>query len=72
MLEFRSPIPVVVEDGQEGYAIYITNGGTFENDIWCVVLCKGGFVRHYLSNQIRIYHNATFDILKEIKLKENE
>lgn len=72
MLEFKNPIPVVVEDGQEGYAIYVSNSGTFENDVWCVVLCKGGIVRHYLSNQIRIYHNATFEILKETKLKENE
>ena len=42
MLEFQKPIPVVVEGNKEGYAIYVTNGGTFENDIWCVVLCDGG------------------------------
>ena len=64
MLEFKNPIPVVVEDNKEGYAIYVTNGGTFENDIWCVVLCDGGIVRHYRSDQIRIHINATFDILK--------
>ena len=64
MLEFKKPIPVVVEDSKEGYAIYVTNGGTFENDIWCVVLCDGGIVRHYRSDQIKIYYNATFDILK--------
>ena len=65
MLEFRNPIPVVLEDGAEGYAIYVTNGGTFENDIWCVVLSKGGIVRHYRSDQIRIFHNSTFNIKKE-------
>lgn len=66
MLEFSHPIPVVVSvDGnKEGYAIYVTNGGTFENDVWCVVLCEGGCVRHYTSDQIKIYHNATFDIKK--------
>jgi hypothetical protein len=64
MLEFRNPIPVIVEDNKEGYAIYVTNGGTFENDIWCVVLCKGGYVRHYQSDQIKIYYNATFNIKK--------
>lgn len=64
MLEFKKPIPVVVEDTKEGYAIYVTNGGTFENDIWCVVLCDGGIVRHYRSDQIKIYYNGTFDILK--------
>lgn len=64
MLEFKQPIPVIVEDDKEGYALYITNGGTFENDIWCVVLCDGGHVRHYRSNQIRIYNNLTFNIKK--------
>lgn len=65
MLEFSNPIPVVVEDNKEGYAIYVTNGGSFENDIWCVVLCKGGIVRHYRSDQIRIYFNATLEIEKQ-------
>jgi hypothetical protein len=66
MLEFRVPIPVVVEENKDGYAIYVTNGGTFENDVWCVVLCDGGHVRHYRSNQIKIYQNLTFDIKKTI------
>jgi hypothetical protein len=62
MLEFKKPIPVIVEDNKEGYAIYVTNAGMFENDVWCVVLCEGGIVRHYLSDQIKIYYNRTFDI----------
>ena len=66
MLEFKNPIPVIVEGDKEGYAIYVTNGGTFENDIWCVVICDGGIVRHYLSNQIRIHKNETLGI------KQNE
>lgn len=65
MLEFKNPIPVVVENGKEGYAVYVRDGGTWENDIWCVVLCEGGVVRHYRSDQIRIHYNATFDIVKE-------
>lgn len=64
MLEFRKPIPVIVENNKEGYAIYVNNSGTFENDIWCVVLCDGGIIRHYRSDQITIHHNATFDINK--------
>lgn len=64
MLEFNKPIPVIVEDTKEGYAIYVTNGGTFENDIWCVVLCEGGLVRHYRSDQIKVHSNATFEIKK--------
>lgn len=67
MLEFKKPIPVVVEENKEGYAIYVTNGGTFENDIWCVVHCDGGIVRHYRSDQIRIHLNATFDINRKEK-----
>lgn len=63
-MEFKNPIPVLTEDGKDGYAIYVRDGGTFENDIWCVVLCDGGLVRHYRSDQIRIHTNATFDIVK--------
>ncbi len=62
MLEFQNPIPVIVEENKKGYAIYVTNGGQFENDIWCVVLCEGGIVRHYRSDQIKIYQNGTFNI----------
>jgi len=62
MLEFKQPIPVIVEDDKEGYAIYVTNSGMFENDVWCVVLCEGGIVRHYRTDQIKIYYNRTFDI----------
>lgn len=64
MLEFKNPIPVVVEDNKDGYAIYVRDGGTFENDIWCVVLCNGGFVRHYRSDQIKIFTNSTLGITK--------
>ena len=66
MLEFQNPIPVIVEGNKEGYAIYVTNGGQFENDIWCVALCDGGNVRHYRSDQIKIHKNETLGI------KENE
>lgn len=60
-LEFRNPIPVITPKGN-GYAIYVTNGGTFENDIWAVALEEGGHVLHFRSDQIRLYKNATFDI----------
>ena len=62
MLEFSKPIPVVVEGNKEGYAIYAVNSGMFENDVWCVVLCEGGIVRHYATDQIRIHYNSTFGI----------
>ena len=64
MMQFKKPIPVIVEDNKEGYAIYVSNSGTFENDIWCVVHCNTGIVRHYRSDQIKIHENGTFDIVK--------
>ena len=64
MLEFRNPIPVVIGDDKEGYALYVVNSGMLENDIWCVIHCEGGIVRHYRSDQIKIHKNATFDIEK--------
>ena len=64
MLEFHNPIPVVTPLGN-GYAIYVSNGGTFENDIWAVCLEKNGEVRHFRSDQIKIHFNGTFDITNE-------
>jgi hypothetical protein len=61
MLEFKNPIPVITELGG-GYAIYVTSGGTFENDIWTVIMEDGGRVLHFRSDQIKAYKNATFDI----------
>lgn len=66
MLEFKQPIPVIVEENKEGYAIYVSNSGMFENDIWCVVLCEGGIVKHYRSDQIKIHFNGTFNIRKYV------
>jgi hypothetical protein len=65
MLEFSKPIPVVVEGNKDGYALYVVNSGMFENDVWCVALCEGGHVRHYTSDQVKIYVNATFNIKKD-------
>ncbi len=57
------PIPVIIkETKEEGYILYVNDGGMFENDIFCIVLCNGGIVRHYTSNQITIHKNATFEI----------
>ena len=64
MLEFSKPVPVVTEDGLEGYALYVTDGGAYSNDVWCVVIAEGGHIRHYTSDQLKVYHNATFGITK--------
>lgn len=61
MLEFKNPIPVVTPLGN-GYAIYASNAGTFESDVWTVCLEEGGKILHFRSDQLRIYSNATFDI----------
>ena len=61
--EFRNPLPVVTPVGA-GYAIYVRDGGTWENDVWAVALEEGGQVLHFRSDQIRVHANATFDISK--------
>lgn len=66
--EFKKPIPVVVnENGEErdGYVIYVESGGMFENDCWTICLCESGVVRHYATNQIKIYFNQTYGIKKQ-------
>lgn len=68
MLEFKQPIPVVLPDGSDGYAIYVTNSGMYENDVWTVVHCENGIVRHYTTDQIKVYYNATFGIRKQSKI----
>jgi len=67
MIEFKNPIPVITPNREEGYAIYVRDGGTFENDIWCVALCAGGEIRHYRSDQLKIHRNETFHISKPLK-----
>jgi hypothetical protein len=57
------PIPVIIKhDNSNGYVLYIKDSGMFENDEFCVVSCEGGQIRHYTSEQILIYKNATFNI----------
>lgn len=62
--EFRNPLPVVTPMG-DGYAIYVRDGGTWENDIWCVAIEAGGAILHFRSDQIRMHCNSTFDIKKD-------
>lgn len=61
--EFRNPMPVITLLG-EGMAIYVRDGGTFENDVWCIVL-NNGTIRHFRIDQITMYSNATFDIAND-------
>lgn len=63
MMQFKTFVPVVIKaTGESAYAIYVESGGSFENDIWTCVLCNGGIIRHYRTDQIVIHKNATLDI----------
>lgn len=55
------PIPVTTPLG-DGYILYITPGGMYENDEITVVLLKGGEIRHFESGQIRVWVNSTYGI----------
>jgi hypothetical protein len=64
--EFSNPVPVVTELG-DGYAWYVTAGGTWENDVFTVVLELDGSIKHFRSDQIKLHKNATFDIFNNRK-----
>lgn len=53
--EFKAPIPVHTPHG-EGEAILMIDYNLITNSAW-VVRLKGGYVKHYFSNDIRIYDN---------------
>ena len=55
------PIPVKTHLG-DGYILYITPGGMFENDEITVVLLNGGEIRHFTSDQVRVWKNSTYEI----------
>ena len=63
--EFKNPVPVHTDLG-DGYIWYVRDGGTWENDIFAVVLSDGR-VRHFRSDQIKIWNNGTFDISSNIQ-----
>lgn len=55
------PIPVTTPLG-DGYILYITPGGMYENDEITVVLLDGGHIRHFESDQVKIWVNSTYGI----------
>jgi hypothetical protein len=56
-----SPIPVTTPLG-DGYILYITQGGMLENDEITVVLSNGGEIKHFSSDQVRVWKNSTYGI----------
>jgi hypothetical protein len=61
MLEFKNPIPLITPHGL-GYAIYVSNSGTYDNDVWAVALKETGEIKHYNTSQLKIEKNGTFEI----------
>lgn len=59
--EFRNPVPVITPLG-DGYILYVKESGMWENDIFTVVLEDGGTIKHFTSDQVRVWKNATFNI----------
>jgi len=55
------PIPVTTPLG-DGYILYINPGGMYENDEITVVLLDGGHVRHFESDQVKVWVNSTYGI----------
>lgn len=67
--EFNNPVPVNTIHGK-GYVWYVRDGGNWENDIFCIILCNGGEVKHYISTQFSIENNGTFNIYEKESSKE--
>ena len=63
------PIPVVTPLG-DAYLIYSESSQMFENDVWTCCLCDGGQVKHFSTDQIKIFKNATFNIHEQKASKE--
>lgn len=64
--EFHNAIPVITEHGK-GFVWYVRDGGNWENDIFCVILCDGGLVKYYTAQQFTIEKNGTFEIINHEK-----
>ena len=61
--EPNHPTPCVTPLG-DGYVWYIKSNGFLENDEITVILCNSGEVKHFTTDQIKIWHNETYKIKK--------
>lgn len=62
--ECRKPVPCTTPLG-DGYVWYIKDNGMLENDELTVILCENGAVRHFTTDQIKIWCNDTYGIKKK-------
>jgi hypothetical protein len=65
IFEPKNLIPCVTPLGG-AYVLYIKCNGFLENDEFTCVLTEDGSVRHFTSDQIKVWHNETY------KIKKNE
>jgi len=63
LMQFDIPIPVVTPLG-DAYAIYVKSNGIFENDEVTCCLKDTGQWRHFLTSEIKSFHNETYGIKK--------
>lgn len=61
--ECHKPVPCTTPLG-DGYIFYITENGWLESDELTVILTKDGSIRHFSTEQVRIWYNATYGISK--------
>lgn len=67
--QFSSPIPVHTPHG-EGEAILLIDYNIDINTVW-VVRISGGVIKHYLSDDIRVYGNPMYGKSYDIDIPEN-
>lgn len=64
MMELSRPVPCTTPLG-DGYVWYITSNGMMEDDELTVVLLDGGHIRHFVTGQVKVWKNATYQITKK-------
>lgn len=55
-------IPVIVENGKEGYILYVKDSEMWDNDLFCIVLKEDGKLLHAKTDQFVIVENITFGV----------
>ena len=64
IFEPKNPISCTTPLG-DAYIWYIKSNGFLENDEVTCILLETGAVKHFTTDQIRIWHNETYGIKKQ-------
>jgi len=64
IFELKNPISCVTPLGN-AYIWYVKSNGFLENDEVTCILIESGQVRHFTTDQIKIWHNETYGIKKD-------